>query len=198
MTFFQNVFFYNSSNNKPQLHDDLIMAIKNLDGICSLDFPGLECKDFRDLKILGYKNELSERECEILYSLINGHIRMLVDLINELNRNKLTLNTIEGKPKEVLTEILKRRLVDCGATGDQIKITLEYASLLGLTLSYELNQIMQIGNSSFQKIITRSNEMKLIEETGEKINSLQFTHNILFMKSLKTKYQKMAKIIIKE
>ena len=53
---------------------------------------------------------------------------MLVDLINELNRNKLTLNTIEGKPKEVLTEILKRRLVDCGATGDQIKITLEYVN----------------------------------------------------------------------
>lgn len=175
------IFFIIHTNNKPKLHDDLIMAIKNLDGICSLNFPGLEYIDFRDaLKILGYKNELSERECEILYSLINGHIRMLVDLINELNRNKLTLNTIEGKPKEVLTEILKRRLVDCGATGDQIKITLEYASLLGLTFSsYELNQIMQIGNSSFQKIITRSNEMNLIEETGEKINSLQFAHDII-------------------
>ena len=38
---------------------------------------------------------------------------------------------------------------------------------------------MQIGNSSFQKIITRSNEMNLIEETGEKINSLQFAHDII-------------------
>lgn len=175
------IFLIIHTNDKAKLHDDLIMAIKNLDDTCTLEFPILEYKDFSDsLKILGYKNDLSKRECEILYSLINGHIRMLVDLINELNRNKLTLNTIEGKPKEVLTAILKQRLVDCGATGDQIKITLEYASLLGLSFSsYELNQIMQMGNSSFKKIIARSNEMNLIEETGEKINSLQFAHDII-------------------
>ena len=175
------IFLIICTNDKPKLQDDLIMTIKHLDDICILEFPKLEHKDFDNaLKILGYNKELSKREYEILFSLINGHIRMLVDLINELNQNKLTLNTIEGRSKEVLTAILKQRLLDCGATGEQIKITLEYAALLGLSFSsYELKQILQMGNSSFQKVITRSNEMNLIEETGEKINSLQFAHDII-------------------
>lgn len=175
------VFLLIHTNKTVEPNNPLIDAIKSLDTICKLEFPSIRFKDFHEtLSVLGYKNNLSIKECQILYSLINGHMRMLVDLINELNRKKLTLDTIAGKPKEILSVILKQRLEECGATGEQIRITLEYASLLGLTFSpYELNQIMKLGNATFQNIITRSNEMNLIEEISEQKNLMQFAHDII-------------------
>lgn len=178
----RSIFIFLYTSDKKSVNDDLICAIKNsVNKNGKIDFPELKYAEFKDvLNILGYKCSLSEKECEVLFSLINGHIRMLVELIGELNQNRLTLNSAEGKPKEILTTILNQRLKDCGATGEQIKTTLEYAALLGLSFScYELNEIMQMKSSLFQKIIEKSNEMKLIEKHSEKCNTLQFAHDII-------------------
>lgn len=178
----KSIFILLYTSDKKSVNDDLIYAIKDsIDKNGKIDFPELEYADFKNsLSILGYKYSLSQKECELLFSLINGHIRMLVELIGELNQNRLTLNSVEGKPKEILATILHQRLKDCGATGEQIKTTLEYAALLGLSFSsYELNEIMQLKSSMFQEIIERSNEMKLIEKQSEKCNTLQFAHDII-------------------
>ena len=178
----RSIFVLLYTSDKKTVNDDLICAIKDIvNENCKIDFPELERTEFREvLSVLGYENSLSEKECDLLFSLINGHIRMLVELIDELNKNRLTLDSAEGKPKEILTSILHQRLKDCGATGEQIKTTLEYASLLGLSFSgYELNEIMQLNNSLFQNIIKRSNEMRLIERQSEKCNTLQFAHDII-------------------
>ncbi len=177
-----SIFIFLYTSDKKSMNNDLICAIKDsVDKNGKIDFPELKCTEFKDaLNILGYKRSLSEKECELLFSLINGHIRMLVELIDELNQNRLTLNSAEGKPKEILTTIIHQRLKDYGATGEQIKITLEYAALLGLSFSsYELNKIMQLKSSLFEIIIKHSNEMKLIERQSEKNNTLQFAHDII-------------------
>lgn len=181
-TFFSNcIFLMIFTNNKKTDFSNLISGIKSLDGINKIIFPVLEFKDFnKSLKILGYQNKLSKKELTILFSLVNGHIRMLVDLISELNRSRLTLTTVEGKSKEVLASILKTRLEDYGATGSQIKITLEYASLLGLTFSsYELNRVVQMGNSNFNKVIESSSKLNLIEKFSNSTDVLQFAHDII-------------------
>lgn len=178
----KSIFILLYTSDKKSVNDNLICAIKNcVDKNGRIDFPELKYTEFKDaINILGYKRPLSEKECELLFSLINGHIRMLVELISELNQNRLTLNNAEGKPKEILTAILRQRLKDCGATGEQIKTTLEYASLLGLSFStYELNEIMQMRSGLFQTIIERSNEMRLIERQSGKYNTLQFAHDII-------------------
>lgn len=178
----KSIFILLYTSDKKSASDDLINAIKDsVDKNGKIDFPELEYTEFKDaLNILGYKCPLSEKECELLFSLTNGHIRMLVELIGELNQNRLTLNSVEGKPKEILTAILHQRLKDCGATGEQIKTTLEYAALLGISFSgYELSEIMQLKSKVFQDIINRSNKMKLIEKQNEKCNTLQFAHDII-------------------
>lgn len=178
----KSIFILLYTSDKKSTNDELVCAIKDsVDKNGRIDFPKLKYTEFKDaLNILGYKRPISPKECELLFSLINGHIRMLVELISELNQNRLTLNSAEGKPKEILSAILHQRLKDCGATGEQIKTTLEYASLLGLSFSsYELNEIMQLKSSLFQNIIDRSNEMKLIERQSKKYNTLQFAHDII-------------------
>ena len=178
----KSIFILLYTSDKKSVSDELLSAIKDIvDKNAKIDFPELKYTEFKEaLNILGYKRPLSEKECELLFSLINGHIRMLVELIGELNQNRLTLNTADGKPKEILAAILHQRLKECGATGEQIKTTLEYASLLGISFSsYELNEIMQLKSSLFQNIIERSNEMKLIERQSEKCNTLQFAHDII-------------------
>lgn len=177
------IFLMIFTSNKKTNSIDLINGIKNLDNILQISFPVLKSKDFsKALSILGYNNKLSEKEQKILFTLINGHIRMLVELISELNRNKLTLKTVEGRSKEVLASILKQRLTEHGVTGEQIKVALEYASLLGVIFSsYELNQIVQMENSVFYRVIKDSREMNLIEEAygyGNK-DILQFAHDII-------------------
>lgn len=180
--FSSSIFILLHTSDKKSSNDNLIHALKDsVNKNSHINFPDLEYTEFKDaLSILGYKRTLSKKECELLFSLINGHIRMLIELIGELNQNRLTLDSAEGKPKEILTAILHQRLKDCGATGEQIKITLEYASLLGLSFSpYELNKIMQFENSLFQNVIERSNEMKLIEKQSGIYNTLQFAHDII-------------------
>lgn len=177
-----SIFILLYTSDKPSKNDNLICAIK--DSITKknrIAFPELRYTEFKDtLHILGYERLLSEKEYELLFSLTNGHIRMLVELIRELNQNRLTLNSAEGKPKEILAAILHQRLKDCGATGEQIKTTLEYASLLGLSFSsYELNEILQLKSSLFQQIIERSNKLRLIEKQSDKYNIFQFAHDII-------------------
>lgn len=177
-----SIFIIIYTSDKKNNNNNLICALQDtVCKNCQIDFPELTYSDFKDaINIFGYERALSEKECEILFSLINGHIRMLVELLDELKQNRLTLNTAEGKPKELLASIIHQRLKDCGATGEQIKITLEYAALLGLSFSsYELNKIMQLKNKQFEKIIARSNEMKLIERHSEKYNTLLFAHDII-------------------
>lgn len=175
------MFFLMFTNNKKAPNLELVNAIKNIDSISQMFFPQMAFEEFlTSLNILGYRNKLSEKEHRLIYSLVNGHIRLLVDLINELNSNRLTLETINGKSKELLSTILKQRLNEYGATGEQIKTTLEYASLLGLTFStYELDKVMQIEKSVFRNILSHSNTMNLIEETYGKDKTLQFAHDII-------------------
>lgn len=170
---------YTSNKDCPQ--KKIVDAIQQLSDVNTIEFPVLQSNDFeRTLKILGYSGNLSPKERQILFSLVNGHVRMLTELVTELKGNKLALNDLEGKSKELLAVILKQRLEDCGATGEQIKETLEYASLLGLSFSvYELNRILEIEDNVFQRVINRSNEMNLIEKSDCREDILQFAHDII-------------------
>ena len=180
-TFLSNsIFILIHTCDKTLINNNLVDAIKGLiEKECIIDFPELAFQEFNEaLNILGCKDILSSKECEVLFSLINGNIQMLVELISELTHNRLTLSEVEGKPKEILTAILLQRLKEYGATGEQIKTTLEYAALLGLSFSsYELNEIVQLKNSEFQKVIDSSNELRLIDKQSN--NTLQFAHDII-------------------
>jgi hypothetical protein len=54
--------------------DELVCEIKDIvDKNGKIDFPQLKYTEFKDaLNILGYKRPFSEKECELLFSLING------------------------------------------------------------------------------------------------------------------------------
>lgn len=177
----KSIFLIIYTSNKEAVHDKLIDAISHIDDVKLIHYPVIKYADFKKtLDILGYSGNLSQKESSILFSLINGHIKMLTELITELNGNKLSLNKLEGKSKDLLTAILRQRLRDCGATGEQIKTTLEYASLLGLSFSiYELNRVMEIEDSVFYNIINHSNELNLIEKADYKNDTLQFAHDII-------------------
>lgn len=178
----KSIFILLHTSDKDSANANVLCAIKDsIPQDCKLDFPDFKEEQLKKvLDILGYKRSLEEGESELLFSLVNGHIRMLIELIEELNQNHLTLKSAEGKSKEILTSIIQKRLEEYGATGEQIKTTLEYASLLGISFStYELNKIMHFKGEVFKDIIKRSNEMKFIERQDNKSNILQFAHDII-------------------
>lgn len=201
----KSIFLIIYTSNKKAIHEELIDAIRQIDYVKSINFPIIEYTDFKEtINILGYSSDLSQKESQILFSLINGHIRMLTELITELNDNKLSLDTLEGKSKDLLTTILQQRLRDCGATGEQIKTTLEYASLLGLSFSsYELNKVIGIEDNIFYKIINDSNKLNLIEKSNYNDGILQFAHDIIreiFEKEIteNSDYYKKIELCLKE
>lgn len=177
----QCIFVMLYDDNKEIINIKVLDGIKNLPAVVKIVFPKLEYDEFiMALHILGYSENLSDKEGHLLYSLVSGHIQMLIELISELKKSTIPLGSFSGKAKELLSELLKQRLEKCGATGEQIRITLEYAALLGVTFSvYELNSILQFNESSFRKIIEHSKDMNLTECVKDSTDSLQFAHDII-------------------
>lgn len=146
-----------------------------------LKFPLLEFEEFKKLleKYVVSYDEVVDKKLRILFQLINSHMKVLSEVLKELEKGKniLDFNNINGK--DYLNELLEQRLKELGATGKLISKVLEYASIIGLTFSYyELEKITRIKSQEFKIIIMEATELELIQNTTEK-DIATFAHQIV-------------------
>ena len=172
--------FLGITPNQSTIHKQYIdNIISNMD-IKHIEFPTLKFQEFKSIiNVYLHLDDSSEKQLNILYNLINNHMKVLAEVIKELKRGKSILAFENESGKEYLNELLESRLNEYGATGQLISKVLEYASIIGLSFSYfELEKITRINSKEFKSIISHAKELELIESTSEK-DIASFAHQII-------------------
>jgi len=144
-----------------------------------VDFPKFEYTEFKTCLYDETSHSLSKMQTELLFNLVNGHLKVFFEVVNEINRNSFDFNTTYDNNKLYLSEILNKRLTECGATGIQIAEVLEYASVIGMKFSdFELHKLTDYSKANIQKIIANATDMKLTEHMKQS-NYYHFAHDII-------------------
>lgn len=172
--------FITLTPNQTCAHQEYISEIIHKLKYKHLQFPQLKFEEFNSLVKKYIKSyDTSDTNLHILFNLINNHMKVMTEVLNELERGKsvLAFETINGK--EYLNKLLEQRLKEFGATGELISKVLEYASIIGISFSYyELEKITRINSQDFKKIIAHATTMELIEKTSES-DIASFAHQII-------------------
>lgn len=143
--------------------------------------------NFRKLSFLDFctffdKEELLERttlsDRKILYELINSNIQILIEIVLEIKENRFNFNSQNKDSVVYLGRILKNRLASIGIDGSNISSTLEYASLIGSVFSsHEIQRVMNMSSTEFEKVINNSNSLRLTKQHDEK--HIRFAHELI-------------------
>ena len=144
-----------------------------------LSVPIFQYADFRKGLHTAAKHSLADSQIELLYNLMNGHLKIYYEILSEIKDNSFDFDMRYHSNIEYLSRVLNKRLAECGATGPQIAQVLEYASIIGMSFSsLELGIITDYTKSRLMKIINDANEMKLTETAHER-NYYRFAHDII-------------------
>jgi hypothetical protein len=122
----------------------------------------LEFSDYQTLfDNMTYEFKLEKDLGELIGAVTNDNISYIKMIVSELiEQPKYENGTIPS-----LEDILQKRLSEFGASGNQIKEVLEYASIIGYTFSaIELEKVTQLNRDEFITIIKQANNLKLIAE----------------------------------
>ncbi len=172
--------FFTITPNQTCVHRQYIDEIISKTNAKHLEFPVLEYNEFKALieqRLQTY--DTSDAQLHILFNLINNHMKVMTEILRELEKGKSLLDFQNVDGKDYLNELLERRLKEFGATGELISKVLEYASIIGISFSYyELEKVTRINSHVFKEIISHATEMELIQETSEK-NIATFAHQIV-------------------
>ena len=174
-------FILSITNNQNSLNEDILYELQNTtDKTSILPFPTFDYRDFKKRLLLESKFKLNEEQIKLLYTLVNGHLKVYFEIIQEISENSFDFNSsYDEDNKKYLDTMLDRRLKECGASGKQIAEVLEYASIIGLIFSsYELEVITDSTKNRIRKIIKDANNLRLTENTDE-IEHYKFAHDII-------------------
>lgn len=172
--------FLTLTPNQPAVNKQYVKSIVEKISAKHLEFPVLKYEDFKSLiGIYLQSYDSSEKQLNILYNLINNHMKVLSEILKELKKGKIVLSFENESGKDYLKKLLEERLKEFGATGKMISKVLEYASIIGLSFSYfELEKITRINSGEFKDIISHAKKMELIECTSEE-DIASFAHQII-------------------
>ena len=173
-------FILSITNNQKSFNEDILSEIQNsTDKANKLPFTTFEYTDFKQNLFYKSNHRLNDSQVELLYNLVNGHLKVYFEVIQEIAENAFDFDSSYENNRNYLDMMLKRRLKEYGASGEQIEEVLEYASIMGMTFSaYELEAITDSEKSKIKKIITDANTLRLTENT-DKTEQYKFAHDII-------------------
>lgn len=175
-------FILSITNNQKNHNDAVIKEILSSKTIetTSISFPKFDYAEFKNcLYQETYKN-MPEVQSRLLFNLVNGHLKVFFEVVNEINQNSFDFDIIYDNNKAYLDHMLNRRLQECGATGTQIMQILEYASVIGINFSgFELQQLTEYKKSVIKKILIEATTINLTENNNDDTDNYRFAHDII-------------------
>lgn len=147
-----------------------------------INFENISYNTFiKNLHLLGLEKELTQDEYKTLYHLIDGHIQVMLAVIQEINGERFTFNKSYKSNIELLKPILKKRLEEMGEIGFLIDEALKYASLIGIKFnSVELEKIFELlpdASISFNTTMKEAEGINLVKNA--EYNQYFFVHEII-------------------
>ncbi len=173
-------FIISITNNQKNQNEDIINnLLTRTSSNYLIKFPKFSYLDFKKHLYIETQKKLSENQIELLYNLVDCHLKVFFEVINEIKKNSFDFNSNFQSNKKYLSDLLNRRLKECGATGEQIIDVLEYASVIGIGFSeFELHRLTDYTRSRIKKIIKHTDELKLTENSVQ-IDEYRFAHDII-------------------
>ncbi|MCM1410160.1 MAG: ATP-binding protein [Lachnospiraceae bacterium] len=170
---------FSITSNQSVIHGDLVDSIMKETEYKKIPFPVIDLLEFKDTLFCKTLQSFSSAQIDLLYNLVNGHLQVFFEIINEITNHNFDFNATYESNKQYLCSVLEKRLEDFGADSTQILKTLEYASIIGLTFSvYELKNITQSSENELRSIINKTSKLAIIEETNN-IDYIKFAHDII-------------------
>lgn len=167
------------------INDD-INKLKYINKITSIhpfkviDFPSLEYTDFiNGMKQLGLTKNLHDKEYSILYHLVDDHVQVMAQIINEIENEQLNFNKNYENNTTLLRDILYNKLKNMPLTGNQINEILKYASIIGMKFEvFEIKSLFkEIDNYKFDDILNDAKKISLINKNDS--FTWNFAHEII-------------------
>lgn len=180
---------FSVTTNQPALHADLLKDIIDEAKYEEIPFPTLSLLEFKNTLFNTTLQNFSDTQINLLFNLVNGHLQVFFEVINEISNHNFDFNATYENNKQYLSTVLEKRLKEYGANSTQIFKTLEYASIIGITFSlYELRNITQSTENEIKNIIAETSKLTITEQT-EEIDYIKFAHDII-REIFKTKVEK--------
>lgn len=162
-----------------QENNSIIADISKLTTTNLVEFPRFEYEEFKNHIFKKTQSKLNDSQIQLLYELVDGHLKVYFEVISEIKSNSFDFDAKYENNKKYLTDLLNRRLQECGASGEQIMEVLEYASIIGIKFSsFELQQLTEYTKSRLKKVIEDASNLKLTE-SGNEIGEYKFAHDIV-------------------
>lgn len=175
--------------DQPALHTDLMNDIIHNVNCEEIIFPTIGLIEFKNALFNATLQNFSDTQVNLLYNLVNGHLQVFFEVINEINNHSFDFNATYENNKQYLSTVLEKRLKEFGADSTQILKALEYASIIGITFSvYELRNITESTENEIKKIIADTSKLTITEQT-ETFDYIRFSHDII-REIFKTKVEK--------
>lgn len=168
-----------TSNQDNSNHTPINTLLKNANPNSIFEFPKFSYLEFKKYLYLKTTHNLTETQIELLYNLVDGHLKVFFEVIDEIQRNSFDFNSKFESNKTYLRNLLNKRLKECGATGDQIVNVLEYASIIGICFSgFELQQLTDYTKAKLKNIIENASKLRLTQSSSN-TDEYRFSHDII-------------------
>ncbi len=175
----QFTIIFSITTNQPVIHGDLLSSIINEAEYRKFPFPSINLTEFKDTLFSSTLQIFSPEQIKLLYHLVNGHLQVFFEIINEIKNHNFDFNATYENNRQYLSTVLEKRLKDFGADSTQILKTLEYASIMGISFSlYELQNITQSTENEVRNIISKTSNLSITEATNN-IDYIKFAHDII-------------------
>ncbi|WP_349966927.1 ATP-binding protein [Roseburia faecis] len=170
---------FSMTTNQSALHADLLKDIIDEVNYEEMLFPVVGLIEFKNTLFNTTLQNFSDTQINLLFNLVNGHLQVLFEVINEINNHNFDFNATYESNKQYLSTVLEKRLKEYGADSTQILKTLEYAAIIGITFSvYELRNITKSTENEIKKIIAETSKLTITEQT-EEFDYIKFAHDII-------------------
>lgn len=172
-------FVFSLTCNQEGENNKLIEKLLNVIDTELLKFPVLSYMQFKKYLLAETQHSLSEKQIELLYNLVDGHLKVFFEVVKEIKENSFDFSSSFESNVTYLKSLLNRRLKECGASGKQIIEILEYASIIGICFSeFELYKLTDYTKSKIKDIIEKSKQLKLTENNYD-TEDYRFAHDII-------------------
>lgn len=177
---YQNLtLIFSITSNQEAIHSDILNEIISQIKYKKVLFPIISYNEFKEVIFNQTFQNFSDSQTNFLYSLIDGHLQVLYEVINEINNHNFDFNSNYENNKEYLSTIMEKRLKSLGASSDQIIKALEYASIIGITFSlFELKRTINANENEINCIIKQTTNLSITKNSNE-ADYIRFAHDII-------------------